>query len=202
MTRLRAALILASALLLAGCLPVTTKTPVGTTAGLYADPALIGTWSGRSQDQPDAKPGAKGACYLHVLKRKDDGTLTALLVMSATDSDDDGWMSFTLAGSTLGPNHYLNATITGNNGEPADQATLSQSFPVLYRIAQGRLVLYLLDEDAMKSLIAKGAIAGTIQPGGYGDVAITADAKALDAFFARPDAAKLFKPFMVLRKTE
>jgi hypothetical protein len=200
MTTSRAALILACTLLLAGCLPVTTKTPVGTTAGLAADPALTGTWAGHSQDQPDAKPNAIGQIYLHFLKRKDDGTLTALLVMSATNSDDDGWMSFALTGSTLGPNHYLNAVITGNNG--GDPDAKKQSFPVPYRIAHGTLTLYLLDEDKVKSLMEKGAIAGTVEQGSYGDVEITADPKPLDAFFARPEVAKLFKVFLVLRKTE
>ena len=38
------AMAIGCSLLLAGCLPVTSTTPVGTTAGLGADEALYGTW--------------------------------------------------------------------------------------------------------------------------------------------------------------
>ena len=202
MMKFRTILILAATLLLAGCLPVTTKTPVGTTAGLGADPALTGSWVGLSQDQPDAKPKARGTYYLHFLKAKDGSALAALLVMSATNTNDDGWMSFAVNSATLGANHYLNAAMTGNNGDPTDPNAKNQSFPILYRISHHTLTLYLLDEDKVNAAIAAHVLAGTVEPGSYGDVQITADAKTLDAFMAKPEAVKLFKPFLVLRKTE
>jgi hypothetical protein len=60
----------------------------------------------------------------------------------------------------------------------------------------------MLDEDKVKAAIQAGKIAGTIESGDYGDVTITADAAALDAFFATPEAAKLFKVFIALKKAE
>ena len=67
MKRIYAALAIAATLLVAGCLPVTSKTPVGTTAGLGADQALYGTWVGHSQDEKE-----KGVAYFHFLKGKDN----------------------------------------------------------------------------------------------------------------------------------
>ena len=111
----RIALAVAGALLLAGCLPVTSKTPVGTTAGLGADEALYGTWIGHSQDEKE-----KGLAYFHFLKGKDNeaGTISALMVTPG-DTDDD-WMSFTVRTAKLGAHNYMNAVATGGNGVVPD----------------------------------------------------------------------------------
>jgi hypothetical protein len=202
MKRLHAALTIAVALLLAGCLPVTSKTPVGTTAGLGADEALYGTWIGHSQDEKE-----KGLAYFHFLKGKDNeaGTISALMVTPG-DNDDD-WMSFTVRTAKLGAHNYMNAVATGGNGvkigagEKAGEK--GESIPLLYSFGRHHtLTLYLLDEDKVKEAIQAGKIAGTVESGDYGDVKITADVAALDAFFATPEAAKLFKVFVVLRKAE
>ena len=74
---------------------------------------------------------------------------------------------------------------------------------MLYKFGKPHpLTLYLLDEDKVKEAIKAGKIAGTVEPGDSGDVQITADAAALDAFFATPEAAKLFKIFVVLKRAE
>ena len=58
------------------------------------------------------------------------------------------------------------------------------------------------DTPGLQAAIAAGKIAGTVEKGDFGDVIITADAAALDAFFATPESATLFKLFVVLHKAE
>ncbi|MDE2134289.1 MAG: hypothetical protein KGJ49_06780 [Alphaproteobacteria bacterium] len=196
----RIALAIACTLVLAGCLPVTSKTPVGTTAGLGADEALLGTWVGHGEDQKD-----KGAAYFHFLRGKDsaDGAISALMVMTGPGKSDDGWMSFTVRTATLGANRYMNAVQTGQDGKPADDQLKNANLPMLYRFGKNRtLTLYWFDEDKVKEAIAAGKIAGTVEAGNFGDVKITADAATLDAFMATPEAAKLFKVFIALKRVE
>ncbi|MEJ0041043.1 MAG: hypothetical protein WDM81_01890 [Rhizomicrobium sp.] len=65
--------------------------------------------------------------------------------------------------------------------------------PVLYRLdARGVLTFSLMDENAVKAAITAGKIRGTVETGQMGDATITADPKALDAYFAAPGTAKLF----------
>jgi hypothetical protein len=180
---------------LAGCLPVTSKTPVGTTAGLGTDPALYGTWKGQSSDAKD-----KDDATFHFMKAK-DGSVTALIVL-AKGSDDDGWTVFNVRTATLGKNHFINAVETFDKDAPADGSLKNANIPLLYTINSRTLTLYLIDEDKAKEAVQRGAIKGTVEPGQSGDVQITADAAELDAFMAKPEAAKLFKVFIVLRKAE
>ncbi|MDE2492930.1 MAG: hypothetical protein KGL97_03410 [Alphaproteobacteria bacterium] len=192
---LYAASAMTCALLLAGCLPVTSKVPVGTTAEHTSDRALFGTWRGRTEDQ-------KADTYFHFLPDK-EGTVTAILVSTQGTKNDAGWMSFTLRTVKLGENRLMNAVETSDNGAPVEEPLKGANIPPLYSIANGRrLTLYLLDEDEAKAAIKTGRIAGTIEPGNFGDAKITADAKTLDAFLATPEAAQLFKVFIVLRKVE
>jgi hypothetical protein len=195
MKRIYAALAIAATLLLAGCLPVTSKTPVGTTAGLGADQALYGTWKGQSSDAKDKNDGT-----FHFMKAK-DGSLTAVMVL-AKGSDDDGWTVFNMRTATLGKNHFINAVETFDKDAPADGSLKNANIPLLYTIKSRTLTLYLIDEDKAKEAVQRGAIKGTVEPGDSGDVKITADAAALDAFFATPEAVKLFKVFIVLKKAE
>jgi len=198
MRLLRAAVAMAAMLLAAGCLPVTSKTPVGTTAGLGADEALTGTWIGKSLDAED-KSDIR-TIYFHFLKGK-DGNLMALMVGAAGKNDDD-WMAFNLSTATLGKNRFINAVETFDNNRPAEAPLKDANIPLLYTIKGGKLTLYWLDEDKVKVAIKAGRIAGTIEPGDFGDVKITADAAALDAFMATPEAAALFKVLVVLRRAE
>jgi hypothetical protein len=196
MTKLRTVLIVVCTLLLAGCLPVTSKTPVGTTVGLGADPALIGTWQGYDQEHHHLH------VYLHIYARKDVG-LIAVQVATGNKQEDGGVMLYQLKTTTLGANRFLDVFKFCDDGDQAKWTDLNGgSTPVLYRIAHHTLTLSQLDEDKVKAAIAAGAIAGTVEPGDYGDVQLTADAKTLDAFMARPETAKLYKILMVFRKTE
>jgi hypothetical protein len=63
---------------------------------------------------------------------------------------------------------------------------------MLYRIRNGALTLSSLDEEKVKLAIGSGRIAGTIDPGDDGDVHITAEPVAQDAFFATREGAALF----------
>jgi hypothetical protein len=200
----RIALAIAATILLAGCLPVTSKTPVGTTAGLGADAALAGTWIGRAKDQEDkSQKKDKGVLYLHFLKGKDAGTFSVLWVVTGGDKNDSESLSFTVSTAKLGAYHYLNAVQTAEDGKPVDDKLKDANIPLLYSFGRHHtLALYLLDEDKVKEAIKAGKIAGIIETRDFGDVKITADAAALDAFFATPEAAKLFKVFVVLRKAE
>ena len=190
----RIALAFAAAFLLAGCLPVTSKTPIGTTAGLGADEALYGTWKGHSQDADNKTDG-----YFHFMKGK-DGTITALVVLAA-GSQDDGWTAFNVRTAKLGANRTMNAAETFDKDAPAEGSLKNTNIPLLYTINGKKLTLYLLDEDKVKEAIKAGKIAGTVESGNFGDVKITADGPALDAFMATPDAVKLFKVFIVLKRT-
>jgi hypothetical protein len=191
----RTVVALIAAVILAGCLPVTTKTPVGTTAGFKNDAALYGTWKGKNPDDKQQRDG-----YFHFMLTK-DGSLTIAVVM-AEGGGDDGWTVFNARAATLGQNHYLNAVMTFDKDEPVQGALKGATFPVLYVVKGKTLTLYLLDEDMAKDAVKAGRIAGTIEPGAAGDVTITADAKEFDALMARPDAAKLFKALLVLKKVD
>jgi len=182
------------ALAVAGCLPVTTKSPVGTTAGLGADPDLIGTWKGRSVAD-------KTVMFFHFLRAKDGG-IDAVLVGPSTKKDEGGWMAIHIETAALGTSRFMNARAIYDGGKPAEGAMAEHTFPVLYSFgARHELTLTLLDEDAAKAAVKAGKIAGTVGEGMSGDVLLTADAKTLDVFFQTPDGMALFKkPFAVLKK--
>lgn len=185
-------------LLAAACLPVSSKTPIGTTAGLGSDAALYGTWKGYSAE--DHSP-----VYLHILRSKSGEATQAVLVGTGTDKEDGSIMLVELRTATLGDNHYMNVMTfftKDQNGETANSLK-DASVPLLYRFGKNHsLTLYLLDEDKTKEAIAAGKLQGSVESGNFGDVKITSDAAALDAFMATPEAAKLFKPFVVLKKAE
>ncbi len=184
-----------AALLMAACLPVTTKHPVGTTVGFKADPALLGLWKGHGTDG-DAKDG------WFAFLRNDDGSMTLILIMPGTDGDD--WDTFRLRTATLGGSHVMNVTGVLKNGEPDDDELAKENIPLRYAFgAHGKLTLSLLDEKAAKAAIEAGRIAGTVGKGDLGDASITADPAALDAFFATKEGAALFgEPLVTLTKIE
>lgn len=192
---IRIAATVACVFLLAGCLPVTSTTPVGATAGLGADKALIGTWKGHSADADNKDDG-----FFHFMQAK-DGSLTLAVIM-AKGSADDGWTIFNTRTATLGKNHFINAVETFDKDAPAEGALKNANIPLLYVMKDHTLTVYLMDEDKAKAAINAGKIKGTIEPGNSGDVRITADAAELDAFMARPEAANLFKVLMVLKRAD
>ena len=185
------------ALMLAGCLPVTSKAPVGTTVRQSADPALIGTWRPVAEKTKTKDNGPPG--YFHLIAAK-DGTITALLVSTGAAAKKNGeWSLYRAAGATLGGHHYLNVQIVSDDGTPAKDA--NANIPVLYRFGKdGKLTLYLLGEEATKAAIASGAIAGTVADGKLGDVELTATPQKLDAFLASEKGAALFTEKLVTLK--
>ncbi|GAA0547950.1 hypothetical protein FHS83_000932 [Rhizomicrobium palustre] len=181
------------ALLLGGCLPVTSKSPLGTTAGLGADRALYGTWKGHNPDDPKAKDG-----YLHFMAGK-DGALTAALVM-ADGGNDDGWTIFRVKTARLGGQNYLNAAMAFDKDAAAEGKLKDAIIPLAYVLRGDVLTLYVLDEEKVKAAVKAGKLKGTIEPGDSGDVTLADDPAALDAFFAKPEAMGLFKAMLVLKR--
>jgi hypothetical protein len=178
-----------AALFVAACLPVTTTNPVGSTVGFKADPALIGLWKGHSEDSDDQDS------YFYFL-RNEDGSITAILITPGKDADD--WGTFTLETATLGPNHLMNVREGLKNGKPNDEELAKANIPMLYRIERdGKLTLALLDDEAAAAAVKAGKIQGTIEPGTSGDVRITAEPAAQDAFFATKEGAALFSKKLV-----
>jgi hypothetical protein len=187
-----------TALLLLGCFPPTTTHPVGTTAGLANDPTLTGLWRGKMESSDTGRD-----VYFHFLPTA-DGTITVVLVQAGTEPDGD-WSVASITTATLGTNHFMNAHMVMSNGKPEDEdETASGTVPLLYRAdAQGRLVLFFLDEDAVKAAIKAHQIAGTVEEGQFGDAKITADPKALDAFMASRKGIALYgERFATLIKIE
>jgi hypothetical protein len=188
MRGIRVAAALIAALTLAACLPVTSKTPIGTTAGVKPDPSLFGIWKGRDKDGDT--PG-----YMSFLKN-DDGTMTAILVTPPAGTDGGEWEVVSLSATTLGGHHFLHARELEVNGKTDQSPLATDGFPMLYKISGDRLTLFLLDETSVAGAIRAGKLKGTIDPGPRpgqdGDVHITADAASLDALFQTAEGIALF----------
>jgi hypothetical protein len=182
--------ILGLAALLAACLPVTSKHPVGSTVGLKSDPALIGLWKGHGGER-DAKDG-----YFAFLGQP-DGTMSVLMFSPA---EDDGWESLSAQTATLGGLHVMNARMLAKNGVPETDSGAEDNIVLAYRIEGSKLTLSLLDEKKVADAIQSAKLEGTIARGGSGDVHITAEPQALDAFFASREGAALFGETLVTMK--
>jgi hypothetical protein len=183
-----------AALGLAGCPPVTTTAPLGSSVAAATDPGFTGIWRGRAG-------ASEGPSYFTFLPQ-DDGSINAVVVTPPTPHDKGGWGVFALRTLTLGPNHYLAVHQTIADGKPATGRAAEQTVPVLYRFTpDGALVLYLIDEDRARAAIAANKIAGTAENGKFGDVTLTAIPAALDAYLASPGGRALFgKPLVVLKR--
>src|SRR5215469_7473178 len=170
-------------LVLTGCLPVTTSSPLGTTVAPTLDPRLTGMWTGKLGASTDAAYVTFYPAHAGVRK---------IVVLAPPTADDEGgWMVFEARGATLGGNTYLDAREIEDDGKAPD-ARLAH-VPILYKVSrEDFLVLYLVDEKAARTAIGKGAIAGTIEPGEFGDVTIRAAPAALDGFFAGAAGRALF----------
>jgi len=190
--------ILAAALMafaLSACVAV--KEPIGTSVGYANDPALEGTWRGKSaEDKPEG--------YYHVVLN-DDATMTVVGYAPASGDDKASWGTLTLTTVALGPNRYMNVRETGENGGPPKDRSAGESIPLLYRIDGGKLSIFVLDEKKVTDAIRAGRIQGTITPSKVGalsidQVTITADGAHLDAFLKRADAPELFTPVMTMHR--
>ena len=198
MTKFRAVLALAAALVLSACYPPMSKYPVGGTAA-KPDPVLVGLWKGTPADTNER------GVYFHFLPRQ-DGTITLMMVQAGNQPDGD-WYFATLTTAKLGANHFMNARLILSNGiqeggDPAVQP--AGTVPVLYRIdAKGEMSAFTMDEDKVKAAIASGKIKGTVEKGTLGDAVITADPAALDKFVQSQAGLSLFsKLLFTLHKME
>jgi hypothetical protein len=197
MPSIRIVLALAAALLLSACLPVTTKTPLGTTTKFAPDLALTGMWRGQNDKQE--APG-----YIGFIKNADD-TMTAVMVSPESGSNDGDWETFSLKVVTLGGKHYMTARETFVKDKPADQGDPSDQLGniiVFYRVEGKTLNLYFADEKKTAALIKAGKLHGTVSDDTSSpDIALTSDGAALDKFFASSAADALFvKPAVTLTK--
>jgi hypothetical protein len=173
-----------AALLVCGCLPVTTKTPLGTSVGSKPDPALYGVWRGAPEKKGDAP------AFIIFVKNADD-TTTAIL-SSSSDSKEGDWQEFLVKPVAMGGHTFMNVRETRVNGAVADDELAGEQIPMLYVLKNNSLKLILLDEKKVAEAIKAGAIAGVVEPGDYGDVHITADATTLDNYFQTPAGIALF----------
>jgi hypothetical protein len=114
------------------------------------------------------------------------------------------WGSYNLKLATLGQNHFMNAWPATNNGKSADKDEAASDVLILYRLGKdGRLTLWLVDEDKARAAVQSGKIKGTVGQGTTGDVHITAEPAELDKFFASKDGAALFvKPLAVMDRVK
>ena len=182
---------------LAACLPVSSRTAVGTTVGFKPDPALLGTWKARDPDGSDAP------AYVHFLGN-DDGTMTAILVEPPRKENLGEYSIYRLRVVNLDGNHIVNAQEMSNNGRSPDGPLAEENILLLYRSdGKGKVILYQMDDTAVAALIKAGGIAGEVEAGQDGDVHITADAGSLDAFMRTARAGQLFsKALVALTKAE
>lgn len=181
-------------MLVSGCLPVTTSSPLGSTVSAASAPQLTGMWKGKFGS-------TKGPAYIAFYPGR-DGVTRSLVLAPPTVDDDGGWIVFEARGARLGGNTYLDAREIEEDGKAGDPRLAH--VPILYNISpDGLLALYLIDEKAVRAAIGKGAISGTVEPGEFGDVTITAAPATLDAFFASPAGRALFtKPLGILQRVD
>src|SRR5262249_4313766 len=86
MKTMRFAVLGMAALFVAACLPVTTKNPVGTSAGFKQDPSIIGVWKVEPQkDDADNKQG-----FIAFLNASDEDAMTGILLAPGKDAGDWG----------------------------------------------------------------------------------------------------------------
>jgi len=178
--------------ILTACLPVSSSSPLGTTVSPTPAPLLTGMWKGRLGT-------SASAAYIAIYPAH--GGMRKIVVLAPpTPNDEGGSMVLDARAAMLGGNTYLDAREIDDERK-APEAKLAH-VPVLYRISgDGFLVLYLIDEKAARMSIEKGAIAGTVEPGEFGDVRITADPATLDRFFASNAGRALFtRPLGILQR--
>jgi hypothetical protein len=182
---------------LAACLPVSSKVPAGSTVGFKPDPALLGSWKARDP------AGGGSPAFIHFLGNE-DGTMTAVLVDPPQTGNLGDYSVYRLRVAALGGNHIVNVQEVNNNGKPSDGPMAQENMLLLCRPdGGGKLTLYQMDDKAVAALVKSRAIAGEVEPGQDGDVHITAEAGALDAFMATARASQLFsKPLVTLTRLE
>lgn len=192
--RIWQAAVLATALFVAACFP-TTRHSIGTTAGIGADPDLVGTWIGEMDEEGDI-------AYLHFLRLPEDG-LGVLMIKPSAPDDGGGWGYYTVTTAEIAGHRFMNAHWVISDGKVEDEAPADPT-PLYYNLAgDGELRLWLMDRDATIAAINEGKIAGEVEEGAFGDVRITAEPDALDNFMASAEGRALFTvPFGKYRRAQ
>jgi len=178
--------------LAAGCLPVASRSPLGSTAPPQTDRKLTGTWNGRF--------GASDRISTITFYPPRAFAMRVVLVAPGGTQDRGSRMVFEARSVKLGNNSYLDVREIEDRGKPAERKIAH--VPVLYSLTgDRRLSLYLIDERAARQAIAQRRIAGAVGAGQFGDVTITASPAALDTYFASAAGRALFKkPLGVFRR--
>lgn len=184
-----------AALLAVACYPVTTAVPVGTSAGFTADPNLAGLWRAEMAQSDNE------TVYFHFLPME-DGSFKVVIV-SGGEKLGGEWSVVRVTEANLGGRNFLNAEMVFSNGKKEAPSTRG-TVPLLTRTeSDGRITLFLISEGAAKDAIQRGDVAGTIEPGDFGDVKITAEAEDLDKYFGSEEGAALFtQKFATLTKMD
>ena len=109
--------------------------------------------------------------------------------MSASSSD---LLLVRLTTARVGAVGIMNARLMpGPDSDASGQAPGTIS--VLYRQdAQGRLLLFTPNEDAVRDAIKAGTIGGTVGKDGAGDAVVTSDGPTLDKYFLSKTGLALF----------
>ncbi len=199
----RRLLVLACAVLLAGCYDTRSEHPIGTTAGLKPDKSLVGIWKDDywRQDTGDT---------IHIFV-SGDSEMTAVWI-EAPAGKFGSFHPYRIATAKLGNNRFINVT---EEPHKADDKAPVQYQPALYTLRNdGRtFTLYTADDEKVAKAIETGAIRGIVEKHTekhsdgtpyieYDKVVITAAPTELDAFMAKPEAADLFRVYMVFKKIE
>jgi hypothetical protein len=198
----RIAAIFACLLLLAGCDSISTDKPIGASPETQTDARLIGEWT--FVFPPDEKMAADERGYGFFLPQKDGGFRGVAVAWSAATKQDSGDLSFNALTGKAGDFWFLNVQNIANDGKP-DNGQPRGYRPYLYRIEDGTLRIFEWSPEGLEKLttdIEQGRLEGTVTVSGRGKdpsgttmktttIEISADQKALDAYFAA-NADKIF----------
>jgi hypothetical protein len=185
MRAMRFALAAFAALSISAC--VSINQPIGSSVGYVNDPALEGLWIGKPSQE-------RSIGYYHVILN-DNNTMTVVGIAPRHDKDKASWGTLELTTVVLGPNHYMNARETSEDGTPKQAGASQEFYPLYYKISGDRLSIFAFDSTKVADAIKQGRIEGTIAKDQYGEtVAISEDGPHLDASLAAPDAPNLFAP--------
>jgi hypothetical protein len=187
------------ALLLAGCVP-TSENPIAAKSGA-ADPALAGTWHGKTDDGTPL--------YIHFLPTK-DGAFTALLIPETGEppekADKADWSVFRIVTAEVKGTRYISALWDLDGGKPVEAHEKGYHL-MRYAIgADGSLRIFMVDEAKLIQAVKDGKVEGKVEgegstAPGSGDVRLTASSEKLIKFLKRAKPEDLFdKPFATLSK--
>lgn len=200
-------------LCLSGCDSVYTDNPVGAAPQTETDARLTGGWKFViPPDQQKESPGEQAYCFF--LPQKDGGFRGVMPAWSTGKTSDSADIAFQALTGKAGDHWFLNLQHIVSDGKP-DKDEPSGYRPYRYRIdADGMLHIFDWSPEGLEKLetdIEQGRLEGTVTIVGRGTdadgkpikttkIEITADQKALDAYFAA-NAARVFdKPVFALRR--